>query len=191
MISLKTGQCKKIKYRTDADALIAISKLKRKGSQSSLERYVYKCPDCFTFHITRRKSVDKVIKENEILQDRVNSLLEHLEKLSTIPDETEIEKAFQTLKRANRQTITEIKKEDYYQTLKEELDRTKEKNKQLKKYESDVNQVLIKARMEILRLRKEILFLKNKNNKKHLLILNEKIRKKSNLFIHRTAMCNM
>lgn len=179
MISSKTGYCKKIKYRTDADALIAISKLKRKGSQSSVERYIYKCPDCFTFHITRRKPVDKLIKENAILNDRVNSLMDQLEKLSST-SESEVQKAFCVIKRANRETINEIKKEDYYNTLKTELTKTKEENRRLKKFEVEANHVLIKARLEIVKLRKEIVFLKNKTRKQDLLSIGEKIRKKYN-----------
>jgi hypothetical protein len=48
--------CKKVRYKNQISAMIALSKIFKNNSNDHDESRVYRCPDCKGFHTTKTKA---------------------------------------------------------------------------------------------------------------------------------------
>lgn len=144
MAHVKFVVCRKAKYRSLEDANLDLQKIAdRTKNQKNpvIPKYAYKCSSCGSFHLTKRLPIEEIMKENEVLKDRVNSLMKLLEEKQSADsavEETELQRAVAIIKRSNKALIKEIRKEEYIATMLEQANLVRKQNKQLKKDKNDI-----------------------------------------------------
>lgn len=75
-IQLSKKDCKKTKYRTQADALFALTKLKELSTRKVIPSRCYHCLRCKLWHLTSKPNLYDLIEENKLLKIELEKLKE-------------------------------------------------------------------------------------------------------------------